>query len=387
MKTIYSIGLFIALICLTTACQNDDAVAEQPAVAVDVTDGGTTLAAEGGNSTLVVTNSEEVTASAEDSWLKVAVDKGKVTVSADKNNSLQTRNTLVHIEAPGLKACDINIIQMGAILYLKDAPSAVIVNDDEHIKDYDLVGNIPVQVSSGVDWAKVSVENNKFSIHFNKNDEGRIREGYVYYQNGLKKDSLLIRQGEYKDIEGYYYLVGLDPLTGEQQVTVAAVGSTDNYSAALTILLEAGDKQISRTTPVTFDEENLSLRLDNMSYLGTVEFNDTTRHLACVMGNYSSGSSVDNAISADFVFKCNQNGKTTASLTDNGSWSSNTVNMLSVMQFLELPMTTDNALTTPLLRYALPTLVEYRLAGAATRGASIVDNLRVMAKQKFIYKR
>lgn len=370
MKTIYKF-LFVAVAAvLCTSCGNDESTSAQAEVNVEVADGGATIAADGGYTVITATNSNDVKAVADADWLTVSVDKNTITLTAPRNNSLETRNATVRIESEGLAPCTVNVMQMGTVLYLKNAPTSVITGDEGGEKSFGLVSTVAAEASSGVKWAKAIVKGDSLSISFDSNNDGRIREGYVYYSNGIKKDSLLIRQGDFKDVEGFYLLAGTDPNTGKDIVTLARIGSTADYPAAMTLNVgtdTAGQPQ-SYTIPVIFDPETLTLTLNNLSYLGTTEVNDSTRHLAVVLGNYSTGSTLYADVSADFKFtamKLSGNDVTVAQLTDNGSWSDGKVNTISIMQFTSLPMTAENVVSTIPMSIALPTLIEYKLTGTS----------------------
>lgn len=385
MKTIYRMLFLITIAIFNLACDNENNVAEQQNLTIEISGNGTTLPADGGSKTITVTNSHSISATASDSWLVVDVDNETVTISATKNNSLESRNAIVNITANGLNPCLVNIMQMGAVLYVKDAPSTIVVNDESHIKEYDLVSSVSAQAYSVVDWAQASIVDDKLRIDFSTNNDGRIRDGFIYYSNGLKTDSLRIRQGEFKDIQGFYFLAGINLATGQEEYILAAVGSTDDYPAALTVLLQGEPDEDPQfyTTPVSFDQETLTLHLNNMGYLGSIETDGATHHLACVLGNYSLGSSLETGVSANFPFVCDKESqKNLALLSDNGSWSVGQVNMLSIMQFHSIPMSEDNVVENGvLLNYALPYLFEYQLNSAGTHGVSTYTGLKRIAMQ------
>lgn len=179
----------------------------------------------------VTTDLAPVQAYAEDSWLKVALEGNKVTLTAALNEGVQSRNTSLILKDAKGDSTLINIKQAGIIFGLPKTETFA-GGDDAINKTLTLATNVKSEYSSTVDWIAVKLDGNKLQISAPRNETGKPRVGYVVARTGSLEDKIRVVQASLADVAGSYIQTAqtlVDSVTmGEllSQVTIKRVSDT-----------------------------------------------------------------------------------------------------------------------------------------------------------------
>lgn len=327
---------------------------------------GTTIAAEGGQDT-IRTAATSLTATAADSWLTVSTQNGDVIVKADVNESLESRHTIVTLSDNEGNKANINVTQLGLVLYVKDAPENAIFNDEARNLSYDAVTTSDARIVSTPSWMKAKFSDGKLKIDIAANNDGHIRTGYVVYANSVKRDSIPFTQGEFKDIEGYYILSGYTA-DGNEAAYLAQITTGKNVPAVMNVAFN--DSTIF-SIPILFNEDNLTATMYNAQHIGSyvLDNDKTNADTTCVIGNTfisATGSySYDNVISMSIPFQYYDAYGTVGMFNDNGSWSGYSVYGIIFQLFTAMPATQSTYVENADLGMLLqPMLIEYTPSAA-----------------------
>ncbi len=204
MNKIYYI-IFIALLGFSFASCSDDDNNGPAESSVKVTSAETAIDASGGSKVITV-NRSDISVKAEDSWLKVAVNGNTLTVSAEANQSRESRHTLVVVKATNGDSTLVNVSQYGLVFVFGES-SIFSPTDEVTTIACSMKHNESVTILSSPEWAQSKLESDSIRITLSKNTTGHIRKGYIKYQTGAVVDSVSVMQYDFnKDIAGSYYL-------------------------------------------------------------------------------------------------------------------------------------------------------------------------------------
>ena len=179
----------------------------------------------------VTTDLAPAQAYAEDSWLKVALEGNKVTLTAALNEGVQSRNTSLILKDAKGDSTLINIKQAGIIFGLPKTETFA-GGDDAINKTLTLATNVKSEYSSTVDWITVKLDGNKLQISAPRNETGKPRVGYIVARTGSLEDKIRVVQASLADVAGAYIQTAqtlVDSVTmGEllSQVTIKRVSDT-----------------------------------------------------------------------------------------------------------------------------------------------------------------
>lgn len=365
MKNTYNILtlLFLAVVTLSSCSDDSDSTDINN---LNIETAGTTIAAEGGQDT-IRTAATSLTATAADSWLTVSTQNGDVIVKADVNESLESRHTIVTLSDNEGNKANINVTQLGLVLYVKDAPENAIFNDEARNLSYDAVTTADTRIVSTPSWMKANFSDGKLKIDIAANNDGHIRTGYVVYANSVKRDSIPFTQGEFKDIEGYYILSGYTA-DGNEAAYLAQITTGKNVPAVMNVAFN--DSTIF-SIPILFNEDNLTATMYNAQHIGSyvLDNDKTNADTTCVIGNTfisATGSySYDNVISMSIPFQYYDAYGTVGMFNDNGSWPSYSVYGIVFQLFTAMPATQSTYVENADLGMLLqPMLIEYTPSAA-----------------------
>jgi len=282
-KTYFILALMVGCIALTTSC-SDDGSREFPANTVQVTSAETELAAAGDTKTFTVTGTDLTASVPEDcTWLTVSVSGNNVTVTAEPNLDRQTRHTIVKIMASNGDQTGISVSQYGAIFTL-DAPSEVHLTDAAQTLEIASKYNLPITVSSSVDWLEVKMESDKMVLVAQANETGSARGGFVHYEIGTVKDSIPVCQYELdNDLLGIYRY---NYYSSGWKTTYVQFERNEAGGYQLNMLNYAS---LGWIIPVEYDEDNNKMTIRNLEYVGTytsegVEYKVIT-FIMCLLDN------------------------------------------------------------------------------------------------------
>lgn len=194
MKKIFSLIVLLAGVISFTSCGDEDA-SYNPIPKLEVANANVLFEAEGGSGTITVNTSSAVTATTESTWLTVAVNGNTVTATAPLNSSLNGRSAKITIKSGDAQAV-VTATQKGSV-YGIDGDLVYSLSDTEG----SAIG-IPVVHTSGVtvqsltEWltASFNSETSEIEVVAASNDDESARYGFVAFETGAIKDTLLIVQ-------------------------------------------------------------------------------------------------------------------------------------------------------------------------------------------------
>jgi len=282
MKKIFSIMIVAALSgLLITSCSSNDYT--DKVSSVQVTEVSKELSAAGGQQTFTVTG-EGISARAADTWLSVSTQGNVVTVTADGNDSKQSRHTIVTVTATNGDQAVINVSQPGLVI-LMEANNAYLFNPADNDEAF-------ISDMSNVEFAQTISDN---WIHLTKVDSISVDDNTGGYRSGtitlsykkFVKQIIIGQWGEtlpftslktavYEDEEGNSYT---------KPVTVVADENDANGNTYLIKgLMEEGDLSVMLNTKTT-DMAEYYLAAGYSP--GKLVEDETTYTLRCLMSVYN----------------------------------------------------------------------------------------------------
>lgn len=244
------------------ACSSDDNVGSQylKENTVKIVKSDVSFSAKASTGAVEFTAPAGATVKLNSTWATAAVDGNKVTVNVLDNPKLEGRSAKLTIKS-GEDSASVTIHQQGmSFKYGGDA--YYVYNDEAHSLQIAAPSEGAELKIQGLDWATASINREGIKIDLAENKTGTIRSGYIHYEAGPYKDSILVMQGEKKDIlNKEFSFVGYDMMRA-----TANTESIDDLFTDIPGMLteEKGVMQfyipsMDYSLPVAFDESTLSL--------------------------------------------------------------------------------------------------------------------------------
>ena len=194
MKKIISLLILVVSAIQLTSCGNDDAtyVGVSP---LEISFCETEFGAEGGSGTIVVNSAEPITATSEVEWLNTSVLGEKVSVAVAPNSKLTGRSGKITLKSASGLTSDVTITQKGNV-FGWDGDDYLIVSDAGDTKNIDILHSQSVTVETEEEWIhpSVSSDGSQLIVTVDKNQDERIRFGYVTIHAGEVTDVIGVRQ-------------------------------------------------------------------------------------------------------------------------------------------------------------------------------------------------
>ena len=245
------------------ACSSDDNVGSQylKENTVKIVKSDVSFSAKASTGAVEFTAPAGATVKLNSTWATAAVDGNKVTVNVLDNPKLEGRSAKLTIKS-GEDSASVTIQQQGmSFKYGGDA--YYVYNDKAHSLQIAAPSEGAEIKIQGLDWATASINREGIKIDLAENKTGTIRSGYIHYEAGPYKDSILVMQGEKKDIlNKEFYFVGYDMM----QATANTESINELFTAIPGMLTEEEDvmqfyiPSMDFSLPVAFDESTLSLK-------------------------------------------------------------------------------------------------------------------------------
>lgn len=262
MKKIYSFIILTVMAFSFAACSSDDNVGSQylKENTVKIVKSDVSFSAKASTGAVEFTAPAGATVKLNSTWATAAVDGNKVTVNVLDNPKLEGRSAKLTIKS-GEDSASVTIQQQGmSFKYGGDA--YYVYNDEAHSLQIAAPSEGAELKIQGLDWATASINREGIKIDLAENKTGTIRSGYIHYEAGPYKDSILVMQGEKKDIlNKEFYFVGYDMM----QATANTESIDELFTAIPGMLTEEEDvmqfyiPSMDFSLPVAFDESTLSL--------------------------------------------------------------------------------------------------------------------------------
>lgn len=270
--------------CLFLAsCSSDEY--EDKVSSVVSTAADTQIPAIGGTKTITVTG-QGITAAAEDSWLNVSVSGNTITVSADANNSRESRHTIVVAKASNGDKAIINVSQMGTIFFVETAKFDL--DDEKRTVTTNVMTSSPSQtvtVSSEDSWltGTYNSQTGTLTVNVDANNTGISRTGSLTVSSGDYNSVITITQTDFKkDVLGEYYFVYSKNANGTQWADLPAELTTNSLKLYLT-------EDSPLVIPIKMPNGNKApyeLTADFGSYLGDFTLQEKTYNCYLGFDNY-----------------------------------------------------------------------------------------------------
>lgn len=249
---------------ILTSCDNDDTTNNIATHGLEVTSAKTSFAAAGGTNSIMVA-AKPIAAYTNDSWATVAIDGNTVNVTATQNNDIQTRHASVVIKSSDADSAVVNIDQDGMVFEI--ANSSVKLQDAAMTQKVYVSHNLPVTVSTKVDWLSAAITDDSLAITATENASGQPRQGWVYYTSGNTTDSIFVMQfTPEKDILGDYNMYCLSDDNKLYSTGVSIDKEADgSYAMHFTDEELAG---LGWSVPVTIGTDKPEFTFTNLSKIG-----------------------------------------------------------------------------------------------------------------------
>lgn len=358
--------MLMGCILALTACSDDD---YSPSVSpLKVTESKVSFNAKGGQGEITVTSATPIASvESSDEWCEVTLDGDyKVKVSVGTNGDVDTRNSVVTIKDKEGHETHVAVSQSGLLFFLDKHKN--VLNDGNSTSYLKLVhsNDVKVSVEEDADWLKAKVEGDSLVFTLESNATGDVRSAYVYCESGPRKDSVLVVQGETKDILGDYYFAGYDNKNNLRYLKSTL--SEGKEAGTLNLTFAAFNTSMA----VDYDEENMVIKFKGGQYLGDWTLKDantgeeSTTYVYTVVWDTNQGYltwadsySMDGIINGDPTYG------TLIDFEDNGSWSGYEISAIRFELFSKQEAVKANRLGKALTYLVYPFMQKIKDAASA----------------------
>lgn len=272
MKKIYSLLMLAGVMLAITSCNDDNNAGSQYSrpSAIKIIRANTVFTANEDTGSVVFSAPATAEVILNSSWAKSTVEGNTVKLTVTGNTKLEGRSSVLTIKA-GEDSVNVTIQQRGVFYHYGGLQKTFVYNDEERDLHIPITSEGAGQSITSPDWAQANISKTSIDIHLTQNNSGHIRSDYVYFNAGAITDSLLVIQGELKDVLNRdYILMGYD-LVKESDSN----DPLDHYVflSCRTELDEQGNPVINFPTnnlklPATFNPDELSLTIKAGSLMG-----------------------------------------------------------------------------------------------------------------------
>lgn len=250
------------------SCSDDDKSAA--ATGVQVTSAESTIKAAGGSANVEV-DQNIVSAYSTEGWLTVDFDGNKLSATAERNNSRESRYSTVVIKASENDSTIVSVSQLGTVFGYSDPAGNVVMDNAGGKAQRYVQHNAEFHVAKAPEWVTTSVKGDSVYLDIAPNTTGDMRKGQVCMESGHYTDTLYVTQASFEegiagDYKLYIYNAVFDQQTGQitgfQNVYVPA--SIYSFGKSCTISLP----QAGFSWDCTYDKDNLALNFNSAKQIG-----------------------------------------------------------------------------------------------------------------------
>lgn len=370
---------YMLLGCLLTfaACSDDD---YSPAVSpLKISESSVAFNAKGGEGEITVSSTTPIASvESSDEWCAVSKDGDyKVKVSVSSNEEVDARNSVVTIKDQAGNETHIAVSQSGMLFYLDEHKY---VHADEAgtgwlklVHSYD----VTLSVDEDASWLTASVQGDSIVFDVEDNTTGNVRSAYVYCTSGPRKDSVLVAQGEAKDVYGDYLLIGNN--SKGEFISLASNLAEGTSAGTLKWTIPA----LNASVELPFDAESLSFKYSAGLYWGEWLETDeetgeqTTSYIYSTLWDTSQGYLTwGDAFSIDGIILGDSEAGTMISFEDNGSWSGYNVDAIRFELFSAQELSSANRVAG--LTYFKDPFMQKKQAATESKYAGAAPKLSIM---------
>lgn len=250
------------------SCSDDDKSAA--ATGVQVTSAESTIKAAGGSANVEV-DQNIASAYSTEGWLTVDFDGNKLSATAERNNSRESRYSTVVIKASENDSTIVSVSQLGTVFGYSDPAGNVVIDNAGGKAQRYVQHNAEFHVAKAPEWVTTSVKGDSVYLDIAPNTTGDMRKGQVCMESGNYADTLYVTQASFEegiagDYRLYFYNAVFDQssgqITGFQNVYLPA--SVYSFGKSCTISIPTA----GFSWDCTYDKDNLALNFNSAKQIG-----------------------------------------------------------------------------------------------------------------------
>lgn len=250
------------------SCSGDDKSAA--ATGVQVTSAESTIKAAGGSANVEV-DQNIASAYSTEGWLTVDFDGNKLSATAERNNSRESRYSTVVIKASENDSTIVSVSQLGTVFGYSDPAGNVVMDNAGGKAQRYVQHNAEFHVAKAPEWVTTSVKGDSVYLDIAPNTTGDMRKGQVCMESGNYADTLYVTQASFEegiagDYRLYFYNAVFDQssgqITGFQNVYLPA--SVYSFGKSCTISIPTA----GFSWDCTYDKDNLALNFNSAKQIG-----------------------------------------------------------------------------------------------------------------------
>lgn len=250
------------------SCSDDDKSAA--AAGVQVTSAESTIKAAGGSANVEV-DQNIASAYSTEGWLTVDFDGNKLSATAERNNSRESRYSTVVIKASENDSTIVSVSQLGTVFGYSDPAGNVVMDNAGGKAQRYVQHNAEFHVAKAPEWVTTSVKGDSVYLDIAPNTTGDMRKGQVCMESGHYADTLYVTQASFEegiagDYRLYFYNAVFDQssgqITGFQNVYLPA--SVYSFGKSCTISIPTA----GFSWDCTYDKDNLALNFNSAKQIG-----------------------------------------------------------------------------------------------------------------------
>ena len=250
------------------SCSDDDKSAA--ATGVQVTSAESTIKAAGGSANVEV-DQNIASAYSTEGWLPVEFDGNKLSATAERNNSRESRYSTVVIKASENDSTIVSVSQLGTVFGYSDPAGNVVMDNAGGKAQRYVQHNAEFHVAKAPEWVTTSVKGDSVYLDIAPNTTGDMRKGLVCMESGHYADTLYVTQASFEegiagDYRLYFYNAVFDQQTGQitgfQNVYLPA--SVYSFGKSCTISIPTA----GFSWDCTYDKDNLALNFNSAKQIG-----------------------------------------------------------------------------------------------------------------------
>lgn len=268
MKKIYGLMALAMGVATLFSCSDDDKSAA--ATGVQVTSAESTIKAAGGSANVEV-DQNIASAYSTEGWLTVDFDGNKLSATAERNNSRESRYSTVVIKASENDSTIVSVSQLGTVFGYSDPAGNVVMDNAGGKAQRYVQHNAEFHVAKAPEWVTTSVKGDSVYLDIAPNTTGDMRKGQVCMESGNYADTLYVTQASFEegiagDYRLYFYNAVFDQssgqITGFQNVYLPA--SVYSFGKSCTISIPTA----GFSWDCTYDKDNLALNFNSAKQIG-----------------------------------------------------------------------------------------------------------------------
>ncbi len=250
------------------SCSDDDK--STAATGVQVTSAESTIKAAGGSANVEV-DQNIASAYSTEGWLTVDFDGNKLSATAERNNSRESRYSTVVIKASENDSTIVSVSQLGTVFGYSDPAGNVVMDNAGGKAQRYVQHNAEFHVAKAPEWVTTSVKGDSVYLDIAPNTTGDMRKGQVCMESGNYADTLYVTQASFEegiagDYKLYFYNAVFDQssgqITGFQNVYLPA--SVYSFGKSCTISIPTA----GFSWDCTYDKDNLALNFNSAKQIG-----------------------------------------------------------------------------------------------------------------------